>query len=81
MLMETLEALSQPPSTLLCVLYVELLTGRPFKDQLMRAGGLEGAVTQLNCTKSPTLASVAPLMVTSLGATTFLFINKTKSIS
>lgn len=69
MAMETFEVENQPPSMLFCVLYVELLSGRPFRDQLMRAGGLEGAVRQLSCTESPTLASVAPEMVTSLGAT------------
>lgn len=69
MLMETLEDENQPPSRLVVVFCVALLSGRPFIDQLMRAGGLEGAVTQVNCTVSPTLASVAPVMVTSLGAT------------
>lgn len=67
--METFDVENQPPSMLFCVLYVELLSGRPLSDQLMRAGGLEGAVMQVNWTLSPTLASVAPEIVTSLGAT------------
>lgn len=67
--METLDVDDQPPSMLFCVLNEELLNGRPLSDQLMRAGGLEGAVRQVNWTTSPTLASVAPDIVTSLGAT------------
>lgn len=64
----TLELVTQPPSKLRVVLNVLLLRGRPFMDQLMRAAGFEGAVTQLSCTESPTLACVAPVRKTSLGA-------------
>lgn len=63
-----LELVTQPPSALRVVLKVLLVSGRPFMDQLMRAAGFEGAVTQLSCTASPTLACVAPVKKTSLGA-------------
>lgn len=64
-----LDVVIQPPSGEATVLEVAFLICLPATIHFISAGGFEFAVVQVKVTRSPTLASVLPDMVTRAGET------------